>query len=110
MVASLIQSRRVGLSLRLPSTPLKLLILRSFSVYRFLTNLVARFALEELLTFVSTRNDVENSFWDEFKGVRSVEDFGRLLLCTGTGDDYCNGRGSGGGVDIGSSYHEFGTW
>ena len=58
---------------------------------------------------MSTRNDVENSFWNELKGVRSVEDFGRLLLCTGTGDDCCSGRGSGSGVDIGSSCHEFGT-
>ena len=111
MVASFIRSRRVGLSLRLPSTPLTLLILRSSSVYRFLTSLAAKFALEELLTFVSTRNDIENLFWDKFKGVRSVEDFGtcRLLLCTGTGNDCCSGRGSGGGVDIGSSCHEFGT-
>ena len=26
---------------------------------------------------MSSRNDVENSFWDELKGVRSVEGFGR---------------------------------
>ena len=26
---------------------------------------------------MSTRNDVENSFWDKLKGVRSVEGFGR---------------------------------
>ena len=48
MVASLIRSRRMDLSLRLPSTPLTLLILFSSSVYRFLTSLAAKFALEEL--------------------------------------------------------------
>ena len=47
-VASSIRSRRMELSLYLPSTPLTLLILFSSSVYRFLTSLAAKFALEEL--------------------------------------------------------------